>query len=238
MVISPGVLASSPKGHLSIHSSGSGQLTIHDDQLAASGLTLWHTGSGRLQLRCSSISADIVDVTSRGRGMVALCTSSLTASDLSIANHSSGVIYVKDTTRVLTHDARVVNRGTGAIRLGLNTLIADELMLVVGGSGPILMSTTAALNVALLDSRICSSGSLQLTCDQDASSCVAHHIALASSGNLSTNVTAGSSHTNLSGSGSVSSGSSLSRYRSWILLNHCRVDLIDLFKRKSMETPK
>ncbi|KAH9110114.1 hypothetical protein AeMF1_014989 [Aphanomyces euteiches] len=203
MVISPGVLASSPKGHLSIHSSGSGQLTIHDDQLAASGLTLWHTGSGRLQLRCSSISADIVDVTSRGRGMVALCTSSLTASDLSIANHSSGVIYVKDTTRVLTHDARVVNRGTDAIRLGLNTLIADELMLVVGGSGPILMSTTAALNVALLDSRICSSGSLQLTCDQDASSCVAHHIALASSGNLSTNVTAGSSHTNLSGSGCV-----------------------------------
>ncbi|CAK4185842.1 unnamed protein product [Aphanomyces euteiches] len=203
LAISSGVLAASPSVHLSINSSGPGQLNIQDDTLVASGLTLWHTGSGSLQLTCRSIAADVVDVTSRGWGVVALCTSRLATTDLSVANHSSAVIYIDARTRAAAHDVRVVNRGSGAVRMAFDSLTTDELMLVVASSGPILLSVSAALNAARIDSRVTSSGSLHLACSPAGSTCAAHRIAMPGSGDLSTNVEAATTETNASGSGCV-----------------------------------
>ncbi|KAG9411202.1 hypothetical protein AC1031_016840 [Aphanomyces cochlioides] len=189
--------------HLSINSSGPGQLNIQDDTLVASGLMIWHTGIGSLQLTCSSIAADVVDITSRGWGMVVLCTSRLATTDLGVANHSSAVIYLDARTRAAANDVRVVNRGSGAVRMAFDSLTTDELVLVVASSGPILLSVSAALNAALIDSRVTSSGSLHLACSPDGSTCAAHHIAMSGSGDLSTNVVAATTETNASGSGCV-----------------------------------
>ncbi|CAK4078106.1 unnamed protein product [Aphanomyces euteiches] len=202
MSISSGVVASSPSVHLSIHSSGPGQLIIQENQLVARGLTLWHTGSGSVQL-ISPISVDVVDITSRGRGIVAVVASTLTTSDFSIANHSYGTIYLKAPTHVFADDVRVVNDSHGAVNVAFDSLTTDQLTLVVGSSGPIFMSIAADLSVAMIDTRMSSSGSLQLTCSEDGSTCDRHQIAMSGSGDLCTNVSAVSTQTNVSGSGCV-----------------------------------
>ncbi|KAG9411206.1 hypothetical protein AC1031_016844 [Aphanomyces cochlioides] len=183
MAVSSGVVASSPSVHLSIHSSGPGQLIIQENQLVARGLTLWHTGSGSLQL-IGLISVDVVDITSRGRGIVAVVASTLTTSDFSIANHSYGTIYLKAPTHVFADDVRVVNDSHGAVNVALDSLTTDQLTLVVGSSGPILMSIAVAMT-------------------EDGSTCDRHQIAMSGSGDLCTNVSAVSTQTNVSGSGCV-----------------------------------
>ncbi|KAF0682873.1 Aste57867_25008 [Aphanomyces stellatus] len=193
VVVHPHVLMRSVDAKLSLASSCSGRLLIHEDELKAGSLHLRQGGAGLVQLTCPSATlAYELDIKHTGTGTLAFVTTHLSAARVSLSKQASGATHaiVHDDIKV-TETLDLHNHGSGAISLHADSITAHHMQLTTSGSGATDVVVNRLFFAATLESKVSGSGSIAcVVVDVDAATADVHHVVIAGSGTIHTNVVA------------------------------------------------